>query len=158
MQSDEAYMRLALIEAENAASCGDVPVGAVLVDLEGNVIGRGRNRRELDHDPSAHAEIVALREAAAARKSWRLPDTVMFATLEPCPMCAGALVNARVRRVVYGCQDPKAGALETLFTLGQDARLNHRFEVTGGVLASSCASMLKEFFAARRVPRVRGER
>src|SRR5438067_6963410 len=129
-------MRLALAEAGAAAQTGDVPVGAIVVDAAGNVIGHGRNRREVDRDPTAHAEIVALREAARGAGTWRLHGVTLFATLEPCPMCAGALVNARVLRVVYGCDDPKAGALRTLYAIGTDARLNHRFDVTPGVLAA----------------------
>jgi tRNA(adenine34) deaminase len=150
MESDEHYMRLALHEAEAAARAMDVPVGSILVDAEGAVIGRGRNRREIDRDPTAHAEIVALREGAARLGTWRLNATTLFATLEPCPMCAGALVNARVARVVYGCDDPKAGALRTLYTLGEDTRLNHRFAVTTGVLREECARILSDFFAALR--------
>jgi tRNA(adenine34) deaminase len=150
MQPDEHYMRLALAEADAAARAMDVPVGSILVDAQGAVIGRGRNRREIDHDPTAHAEIVALREGAARLGTWRLHDTTLFATLEPCPMCAGALVNARVARVVYGCDDPKAGALRSLFTLGEDPRLNHRFTVSAGVLRDDCARILSDFFAALR--------
>jgi len=150
MQPDEHYMRQALAEAEEAARDKDVPVGSIVVDSEGAVIGRGRNRREIDHDPTAHAEIVALRQAALRLGTWRLHGATLFATLEPCPMCAGALVNARIARVVYGCDDPKAGALRSLFTLGEDARLNHRFAVTPGVLKDDCARILSEFFAALR--------
>lgn len=139
----------ALTEARLAAVAGDVPVGAVVV-IEGHVVGRGRNRREADSDPCAHAEVEALREAAKARASWRLVGATVYATLEPCPMCAGALVNARIARLVYGCSDPKAGAIDTLFTIGRDPRLNHRFEVTAGVMAEDCAAILKAFFAARR--------
>lgn len=150
VSTDEASMRLALLEAEEAALAGDVPVGAVVIDPVLGVIGRGRNQRELGQDPTAHAEVVALREAAQRRGTWRLGGATLFVTLEPCPMCAGALVNARVARVVYGCADPKAGALDTLFEIGRDPRLNHRFETTGGVLAAECAALLKDFFAARR--------
>ncbi len=150
MHADEHYMGLALREAEQAARDGDVPVGAVVVDADGSVIGRGRNRREIDTDPTAHAEVVAMREAAEHRGTWRLDGATLFVTLEPCPMCAGALVNARIARVVYGCDDPKAGALRSLFTLGQDSRLNHRFPTTAGVLASDAARLLREFFVALR--------
>jgi tRNA(adenine34) deaminase len=142
-------MQAALEEARLAAEAGDVPVGAVVV-VDGVIVARGRNRREVDQDPTAHAEVVALREAARLRGAWRLGGAHVFATLEPCPMCAGALVSARVARVVYGCADPKAGALDTLFTIGTDTRLNHRFEVERGVLADACAQQLKAFFAARR--------
>jgi tRNA(adenine34) deaminase len=150
MQPDEHYMRLALAEGEEAARVGDVPVGAVVVDRDGTILGRGRNRREIDQDPTAHAEIVALRQAAVQARMWRLSQATLFVTLEPCPMCAGALVNSRIERVVYGCDDPKAGALRSLFRLGEDSRLNHRFLVTAGVLAEDCARMLSTFFAALR--------
>ena len=148
--SDETYMRLALAEAEQAMQTGDVPVGAIVVDANGFVIGTGRNRREVDRDPTGHAEIVALRAAAARLATWRLHGATLIATLEPCVMCAGALVNARIERVVYGCDDPKAGALRSLYLLGQDPRLNHRFEVTAGVLSAECARLLTAFFAALR--------
>jgi tRNA(adenine34) deaminase len=148
--ADEQLMREAMAEADAAAQMGDVPVGAVVVDAAGVVVARGRNRRELEGDPTAHAEIDAIRRAAAARGHWRLEGTTVYVTMEPCPMCAGALVNARVARVVYGCGDPKAGAVDTLFTIGQDPRLNHRFAVTSGVLSEACAAQLKAFFAALR--------
>jgi tRNA(adenine34) deaminase len=147
---DEAFMRVALEEAEAAGSAGDVPVGAVLVGADGAILARGRNRRELDQDPTAHAEVEALRAAARLTRSWRLEGSTIYTTLEPCPMCAGALVNARIARVVYGCADPKAGAIDTLFTIGRDLRLNHRFEVTRDVLSAEGASLLRAFFAARR--------
>ncbi len=153
--SDEELMQLALAEARLAGEHGDVPIGAIVV-REGQIVGRGRNRRELDADPTAHAEVVALREAARAAGSWRLLDATVFATLEPCPMCAGALVNARVARVVYACADPKAGAVDTFFGVGIDPRLNHRFAVTSGVMAEESAALLRAFFAARRRPRERG--
>lgn len=148
--ADEAMMREAMREATAAEDVGDVPVGAVVVDAKGEIIARGRNRRELDQDPTAHAEIDALRRAAAALGRWRVEGATVFVTLEPCPMCAGALVNARVARVVYGCADPKAGAVDTLFTIGRDARLNHRFTVTAGVLGEACSQQLKAFFAKLR--------
>lgn len=150
LATDEAWMRVALHEAETAALAGDVPVGAVVVDPTHGILGRGRNQRELSQDPTAHAEVIALREAALRSGGWRLGGATLFVTLEPCPMCAGALVNARVSRVVYGCADPKAGALDTLFAIGRDPRLNHRFEAVGGVLSMECAALLKTFFAARR--------
>ena len=146
-----AAMRLAIELARHAASIGEVPIGCVVIDdLTGEVIGRGYNRRETDHDPTAHAEVLALRQAAAARGHWRLTDCTLVVTLEPCPMCAGALVNARVPRLVYGCDDPKAGAVRTLYQLCTDPRLNHRLAVTGGVLADECAGLLRGFFAAQR--------
>jgi len=143
-------MRLALAEAEAAAAEGDVPVGAVIFAADGRQLGTGRNRREADQDPTAHAEVLALREAARSVGHWRLVGATVYATLEPCPMCAGALINARVARLVYGSADPKAGAVDTLLTLGSDARFNHRFAVTAGVLAEPCAGLLRAFFAARR--------
>jgi tRNA(adenine34) deaminase len=154
---DTLFMREALEEAEAALQVGDVPVGAVVVDAAGATIARGRNRRELDQDPTAHAEIDALRRAAAALGHWRLEGATVFVTLEPCPMCAGALVNARVARVVYGCADPKAGAVDTLFTIGSDPRLNHRFAVTSGVLGEECAAKLKGFFARLRAGTMGGD-
>jgi tRNA(adenine34) deaminase len=147
--TDEDCMRLALVEAAAAGSAGDVPVGAVIVAETGEVIGRGRNRREADRDPTAHAEIVALRDAAARLGQWRVPARLVV-TQEPCPMCAGALVNARVTQLVYGCLNPKAGAVATLYQIPTDPRLNHRLDVRGGVLADECAALLKAFFAERR--------
>jgi tRNA(adenine34) deaminase len=150
LPSDEDLMRLALAEAEQAMQTGDVPVGAIVVDAQGNVIGTGRNRREVDRDPVGHAEIVAMRQAAQRLGTWRLHGATLVVTLEPCVMCAGALVNTRIERVVYGCDDPKAGALRSLYLLGQDPRLNHHYEVTHGVLATQCAQILSSFFAALR--------
>jgi tRNA(adenine34) deaminase len=150
LPTDDHFMRLAFAEAERAMSTGDVPVGAIVVDAAGVVIGTGRNRREIDCDPTGHAEVVALRAAASRLGTWRLHGATLFVTLEPCVMCAGALVNARIERVVYGCDDPKAGALRSLYLLGQDPRLNHRFAVTPGVLADDCGRMLSAFFAALR--------
>jgi tRNA(adenine34) deaminase len=148
--TDDQLMRLALDEAARAMETGDVPVGAIVVDGSGTVIGTGRNRREVDRDPTAHAEIVAMRAAAAGLGTWRLHGATLVVTLEPCVMCAGALVNARIERVVYGCDDPKAGALRSLYLLGEDPRLNHRFIVTPGVLAAECSKILSGFFAALR--------
>jgi tRNA(adenine34) deaminase len=142
------WMELALEEARAAGSAGDVPVGAVVVH-EGTVLGRGRNRREVDRDPTAHAEIVALREAARAIGHWRVEATLVV-TQEPCPMCAGAIVNARVRRLVYGCPNPKAGAVATLYQIPTDPRLNHRVEVVGGIRSDDCAGLLQAFFAELR--------
>ena len=147
---DERWMRRCLDEADLAAAKGEVPVGCVIVSAADEVLATGHNLRETLQDPTAHAEILALRAAAQELGSWRLEDTTLYVTLEPCVMCAGALVNARVGRVVYGCEDPKAGACTTLFTIGQDARLNHRFAVVGGVLADACAERLRRFFAALR--------
>jgi tRNA(adenine34) deaminase len=147
---DEQWMRLALGEADRAAAVGDVPVGCVIVGPDGGELGRGHNRREADGDPTAHAEILALRQAARTLGRWRLDGAEAYVTLEPCPMCAGALVNARIRRLVYGAADPKAGAVRTLFEIGTDRRLNHRFEVVGDVLGGECAARLQAFFAALR--------
>ena len=149
---DEQFMRAALAEAERARLRGEVPIGAVIVH-EGRIVGRGHNLRETARDPTAHAELIAVRAAAAYLGSWRLVDTTCYVTLEPCPMCAGALVNARVPRVVYGCDDPKAGAVRTLYTLGDDPRLNHRFEIVPGILGAECAAVLSDFFAAIRAKR-----
>ncbi|HTJ42231.1 MAG TPA: nucleoside deaminase [Kofleriaceae bacterium] len=146
--NDQELMGLALEEARAAAQSGDVPVGAVIV-IDGNVIGRGRNRREANNDPTAHAEIEALREAAAALGHWRVEGT-LYVTHEPCAMCAGAIVNARVARLVFGCTNPKAGAVVTLYQIPTDARLNHRLVVEGGVRAEECAAELKAFFAELR--------
>ena len=148
--TDEQWMTIALEEARAAAAAGDVPVGAVIVASDGTtLLSRGRNRRELDRDPTAHAEVVALREAARALGQWRVEAT-LYVTQEPCPMCAGALVNARIKRLVYGCPNPKAGAIASLFSIVTDARLNHRMEVTAGVLATDCAAVLSQFFAELR--------
>ncbi|MQA83053.1 MAG: nucleoside deaminase [Streptosporangiales bacterium] len=143
-------MRLALAEAERAPAAGDVPVGAVVLDAEGEVVGRGHNEREARGDPTAHAEMFALREAAAVRGEWRLTGCTLVVTLEPCTMCAGAAVLARVARVVYGTVDPKAGAVGSLWDVARDRRLNHRPEVLGGVLAEECGAMLTRFFAQHR--------
>jgi tRNA(adenine34) deaminase len=147
---DEDWMAEALREADAAAAHGDVPIGCVIVGADSQLLARGHNQRELDHDPTAHAEILALRSAALRVGHWRLEQATVFTTLEPCPMCAGALVNARVGRLVFGARDPKAGAIESLFRIGQDARLNHRFEVRGGVLAAASAERLQSFFASLR--------
>jgi len=146
---DEEYMRLALEEARAAALVGDVPVGAVIVAEDGTELGRGRNLRELEGDPTAHAEIVALRAASRALGHWRVEGT-LYVTLEPCLMCAGALVNARIQRVVFGAFDPKGGATGSLYQMHNDARLNHRFEVTPGVLAEDSVRLLQEFFRRLR--------
>jgi tRNA(adenine34) deaminase len=148
MMSDEAWMDEALAEAHAAAAAGDVPVGALVVQGE-TIIGRGRNRRELDGDPTGHAEVVALREAARTLGMWRVEAT-LYVTQEPCPMCAGAIVNARVKRLVFGCTNPKAGAVVTLYQIPTDPRLNHRVEVLGGIRSDESAAALSAFFAALR--------
>lgn len=150
--TDDTLMELALAEARLAAEHGDVPIGAILVDAEGTVVGRGHNRREERGDPTAHAEIEALRDAEGFA-GWRREGTTMYVTLEPCPMCMGALVNARVARVVYGAADRKAGAAKTLYRIGDDPRLNHRVAVTDGVLEDECRGLLQAFFKALRARR-----
>ncbi len=146
---DAAWMRAALAEAERAFEHGDVPVGAVAV-CRGTVIGRGHNRREADADPTAHAEMVALREAARVLGTWRLAEVTLYCTLEPCPMCAGALVLARLPRLVYGTDDPKMGAAGSVVELLREPRFNHRVSVTRGVLAAEAQALLERFFARLR--------
>ena len=146
---DDYFMRLAMREAERALEHDDVPIGAVVVH-EGEVLAGAHNERELRQDPTAHAEILALREAAAALGSWRVLETVLYVTLEPCAMCAGALVLARVPRVVFGARDPKAGACGSVLDVLGEQRLNHRPEVAGGLLGEECGAMLSAFFASRR--------
>lgn len=146
---DIEYMRLALAEAREAERMGEVPVGAVVV-LDGQVVARAANRTIADCDPTAHAEIVALRGAAKAVGNYRLGGAMLYVTLEPCSMCAGALVQARIARLVYGCGDPRAGAVRTCFAVLDHPALNHRVEVTSGVLAEECAAVLQAFFATRR--------
>lgn len=147
--TDKDYMRMALDEARLAAEEGEVPIGAVVVH-EDEVIARAHNRRETDRDPSAHAEFSAMCVAARVLDRWRLTGCTVYVTLEPCLMCAGLMVNARIDRCVYGAPDPKGGALGTLFDVSHDERLNHEFEVTSGVLADECAAELRSFFRARR--------
>ncbi len=150
--SDEVYMALALDEARRAEQIGEVPIGAVVV-CEGAVVAGGHNRREIDHDPAGHAELIAIREAARKLERWRLSDCTVYVTLEPCPMCAGLMHQARIARCVYGAPDPKAGALGTLYDLSSDERLNHRFDVTSDVLGEQSAEMLRSFFATLREKR-----
>ena len=154
--TDDDVMDIALAEARAAAAEGEVPVGAVCL-VDGQVVSRRHNERERVHDPTAHAELLALREAAASVGEWRLRDATVVVTLEPCPMCAGALVAARVGRLVYGAADPKAGACGTLYNLCADPRLNHEIAVTGGVRAAECGALLTSFFADRRNDRASGE-
>jgi tRNA(adenine34) deaminase len=146
---DKEFMAIAIAEAEKALAHDDVPVGAVVVH-QGEVVGAGHNEREHRQDPTAHAETLALQAAARDRGSWRLLDCTLYVTLEPCAMCAGAIVLARVPRVVYGTADPKAGAAGSVLDVLAEPRLNHRPQVEGGVLADECAALLREFFAARR--------
>jgi tRNA(adenine34) deaminase len=147
---DDQWMRHALDLAARAEAEGEVPVGAVVVSAEGEVIGEGWNRPIAAHDPTAHAEIQAMRAAAARVGNYRLTGSTLYVTLEPCPMCAGAMVHARVARLVYGAPDPRAGSAGTVFNLLQTEQLNHRTEITGGVLAEECGEKLKSFFRARR--------
>lgn len=149
MDADEMYMAMALEEARAARAIGEVPIGAVVV-CDGAVVARGHNRRETDSDPAAHAELIAIREASQRLGRWRLSDCTVYVTLEPCPMCAGLMHQARIARCVYGADDPKAGAVGTLYDLSSDARLNHRFEVTRGVSGAQCGEILTAFFRERR--------
>jgi tRNA(adenine34) deaminase len=146
---DEYWMRIAIREAERALEHDDVPVGAVLVH-DGELVGAGHNERELRQDPTAHAEMIAIRQAAAQLGSWRLLDTVLYVTLEPCAQCAGAIVLGRIPRVVYGTADPKAGAAGSVLDVLGEPRLNHRPEVASGLLAAECAALLLDFFRTRR--------
>ena len=148
-QEDERFMRLAIEQAQIAEEHGDVPIGAIIV-YENQIIGRAYNQREQLNDPTAHAEIIALTQAAAFLESWRLHGCTIYVTLEPCPMCAGALVLARLDRLVYGCDDPKTGAVKSLYTITTDERLNHRLEVISDVLEEPCRQQLQQFFARRR--------
>jgi tRNA(adenine34) deaminase len=147
--SDVHFMQQALDEGRAAAQAGEVPVGAVLVH-DGVVIARSGNRTTRDIDPTAHAEVVVLREAASVLRNYRLADVTLYVTVEPCGMCAGAMIQARIPRLVYGCDDPKGGAFRSCFQLLSDARLNHKVDVTPGVLADECAAVIQSFFAARR--------
>ncbi|MDI6728661.1 MAG: tRNA adenosine(34) deaminase TadA [Thermodesulfovibrionales bacterium] len=149
MASDIDFMRLALKEAEKAFNEDEVPVGAVLV-IKGEIIARAHNKRESAFDPTAHAEVIVMREAAQKIKNWRLIDATIYVTKEPCIMCAGAMVNARLGRLVYGCGDIKAGAVQSLYQLLSDKRLNHQVEVVSGMLEEECAALLKKFFKGRR--------
>ena len=148
-EADERFMRQALSEAALAAASADVPIGCVIV-RDGRIVGRGFNQRELLQDPTAHAEILAITAAAADVGSWRLERCTLYVTLEPCPMCAGAIVLARIPRLVFGAADPKAGACGSLMNLAHDPRLNHRVEITQGVLADECGEKLRSFFQALR--------
>lgn len=156
-QSDEQFMQFALAEARAAEAIGEVPIGAVLVQ-GGEIIGRGYNRRETSNDPTAHAEMLAIREAAARLDSWRLLETTLYVTLEPCPMCMGAIILARIPRVVYGCRDPKAGAAGSLYDLSCDERMNHRVEVSEGVLQQECSALLSNFFRLLREQKKTGKK
>ena len=149
-KEDQLYMKIAVEQAQIAEENGDVPIGAVIV-FEKQIIGKAYNQREQLQDPTAHAEIIALTQAAAFIESWRLHGCTMYVTLEPCPMCAGALVLARIDRLVYGCDDPKTGAVKSLYNIATDERLNHIINVTSGVLAEDCSALLQHFFRRRRI-------
>src|SRR5438045_1095784 len=147
----ENLMRLAIDEARRALAMEEVPIGCVIFhEPTSQIIGRGYNRRESDSDPTAHAEVLAIRQAAQALNDWRLLDCILAVTLEPCPMCAGAIVNARIPTLIYGCPDPKAGAVRTLFRLCDDPRLNHHVNIIEKVLPEECAALLQDFFRAQR--------
>ncbi|HEV2295917.1 MAG TPA: tRNA adenosine(34) deaminase TadA [Tepidisphaeraceae bacterium] len=156
MPEAEDRMREAIAEAQIALAHDEVPIGCVIVhEPTKRIVGRGHNLRETSHDATAHAEMIAIRQACGELGSWRLIDCTLFVTLEPCPMCAGAIVNARIPRLIYGCDDPKAGAVRTLYQLCQDERLNHRVRVSSGVRAEECAELLRAFF---RVQRAQGKK
>jgi tRNA(adenine34) deaminase len=148
-QIDRGFIGEALLEASKATEIGEVPIGAIIV-YEGQIIARAHNLKETTGDPTAHAEMLALRSAAQLKQAWRLNGATLYTTLEPCPMCAGAMVLARIGRLVYGAKDPKAGAAGTLMNIVQDDRLNHKVEITAGILALECGNILKEFFRERR--------
>ncbi len=150
MQDDAFYMKIALEEAQKAYGLGEVPIGAVLVDEEGNIAARGHNMREIWHDATAHAEMIAIREACESLGRWRLSGLTLYVTIEPCPMCAGAIVMSRVDRVVYGSTDARAGACESVFNIPGNPTLNHRPVITAGVLQEECAGIMKRFFKMRR--------
>lgn len=151
-EEDERFMRLAIEQARLAAEAGEVPIGAVVV-CDGEVVAEAHNHRETDQDPSAHAEFTAICQTSRELERWRLPDCTVYVTLEPCVMCAGLMHQARIARCVYGAPDQKAGALGTLYSVHEDTRLNHNFEVTSGVLADECVALLRDFFRARRKKR-----
>jgi tRNA(adenine34) deaminase len=149
MPTDLEYMQLALEEARASAAAGEVPIGALLVQ-EDRILAQGGNRTIRDNDPTAHAEIVVLREAARILGNYRLPDTTLYVTLEPCSMCAGAMIQARIARLVYGADDPRGGAVRSCFEVLSHPRLNHKVEAVSGILAAECSALLQSFFAARR--------
>ena len=149
MMKDEEFMRLAMMQAREAGACGEVPVGAIVV-LNGEIVGRGFNQPIMRHDPTAHAEVMALRDAADRLGNYRLPGCELYVTLEPCAMCSGAIMHARIARVVFGARDPKTGVAGSVIDLFAESRLNHHARIEGGVLAEECGGMLSSFFSARR--------
>ena len=149
IKDDIFYIKKALLRAKQAAKCGEVPIGAVIVDKDGNIVAGGRNMRESKKNALHHAEIIAIDRACKKLSAWRLTDCTLYVTMEPCPMCAGAIVNSRIKRVVYGCYDKKAGALGSVFDL-HEYPLNHKYEITGGVMEYECAAILSEFFTELR--------
>jgi tRNA(adenine34) deaminase len=149
MKDDAYWMKKALNQARKAEAVGEVPIGAIVV-REGTIVGRGFNQRECRNDPSAHAEMIAIRQTSRKLDAWRLTGTTLYVTLEPCPMCMGAILLARIDRVVFGCLDPKAGAAGSLYNLAEDRRFNHRVELTGGVLRDECSAILSDFFRKLR--------
>jgi tRNA(adenine34) deaminase len=155
-EDNKHFMRTAIDQAKIAEENGDVPIGAVIVHND-TIIAKAYNQREQLQDPTAHAEIIALTQAAAALENWHLNGCTMYVTLEPCPMCAGALVLARLDRLVYGCDDPKTGAVKSLYNIVQDNRLNHRLEITAGVLADECSKLLQDFFQKKRLEKASSE-
>ena len=149
IKDDIFYMKKALLRAKQAAKCGEVPIGAVIVDKDGNIVAGGRNMRESKKNALYHAEIIAIDRACKKLNAWRLTDCTLYVTMEPCPMCAGAIVNSRIKRVVYGCFDKKAGAYGSVFDL-HEYPLNHKYEIVGGIMERECAAILSEFFAELR--------
>lgn len=147
---DEKFMRLAIEQAHIAGRMGEVPIGAVITDKSGGIISTGYNLREAANDPTAHAEIIAIKKAGEALGSWRLEGTTIFVTIEPCLMCVGAIILARISRLVFGARDPKAGAVVSVYTIGNDCRLNHKFEVSEGIYMDECSNLIKDFFKTLR--------
>ena len=150
MHSHDVYMRIAINEAWKAHEMGEIPVGALIIDCDGRILGKAHNETITRSDPTAHAEILALRRAAEATKNYRLVNTKIYVTIEPCIMCAGALIHARVEEIIFGVADPKWGGLESLYQLGKDERINHRLKVTSGVLGSDCEKIIQHFFKEKR--------
>ncbi len=147
---DEKFMRLAIEQAQIAGHMGEVPIGAVITDKSGGIVSSGYNLREAANDPTAHAEIIAIKKAGEALGSWRLEGTTIFVTIEPCLMCVGAIILARISRLVFGARDPKAGAVVSVYTIGDDCRLNHKFEVSEGIYMDECSNLIRDFFKTLR--------